>query len=101
LPSSFIGYHIQPLRSDSKVVFGLEAGFWPWAYVEMEGYLDTHDEMRSASDETEKMKFMRNQIEIEIQKGRFSKSFGKNLLRGMYAVPTFAVLKEGSSKLHL
>jgi hypothetical protein len=47
------------------------------------------------------MDFMQKQCNIEIQKGRFSDSFGTSLLPGMFSAPTFAVPKEGSSKLRL
>lgn len=84
-----------------SVCRGLEIGFWPWANVEKEGYPETHDERRDPPREMERLAFMRDQRDKEVEKRRFSHGFGKELLPGMYGVPTFAVPKEGSSKLRL
>jgi hypothetical protein len=61
----------------------------------------THDESREDNKDAEKLKFIRTQRDIEEQKKRFSPSFGKELLPGMYSMPTFAVPKKGSSKFRL
>ncbi|KAF7768619.1 hypothetical protein Agabi119p4_7862 [Agaricus bisporus var. burnettii] len=84
-----------------SVCEGLEKGFWPWAKVDVEGYPLTHDEVREPEKELEKREFIRRQRDLEISKGRFSRSFGKKLLPGMYSMPTFAVPKEGSAKFRL
>ncbi|EKM78009.1 hypothetical protein AGABI1DRAFT_129791 [Agaricus bisporus var. burnettii JB137-S8] len=84
-----------------SVCEGLEKGFWPWAKVDVEGYSLTHDEVREPEKEFEKREFIRRQRDLEISKGRFTRSFGKKLLPGMYSMPTFAVPKEGSAKFRL
>src|ERR1700678_575329 len=45
--------------------------------------------------------FICGQCNIEINMGRFSESFGKNLLPGMYSMPIHAVPKPHSSDLCL
>lgn len=84
-----------------SVCKALEEGFWPWASVSLDGFPDTHDEAREPPKEVAKRTFIREQKDIEIEKSRFSPSFGRHLLRGMYAMPTFAVPKAGSSKFRL
>ncbi|KAF7783258.1 hypothetical protein Agabi119p4_2634 [Agaricus bisporus var. burnettii] len=85
----------------NSVCDGFVRGFWPWANVEPAGYPETHDEQGSEMKEKEKLEFVRKQRDAEVQKGRFSGSFGQDLLPGMYSVPIFAVPKEGTSKLRL
>ncbi|XP_006463576.1 hypothetical protein AGABI2DRAFT_120388 [Agaricus bisporus var. bisporus H97] len=84
-----------------SVCDGLENGFWPWAKVDVEGYPLTHDELREPERDIEKRQFIRDQRDLEISKGRFSRSFGRELLPGMYSMLTFAVPKEGSKKFRL
>jgi hypothetical protein len=85
----------------NSICNGLENGFWPWANVDQPGYPVTHDKMRSPPRDDEKLCFIRKQQDIEIKKGRFSSSFGTSLLPGMFSMLTFAVPKEGLSKLRL
>ncbi|XP_006460709.1 hypothetical protein AGABI2DRAFT_117638 [Agaricus bisporus var. bisporus H97] len=92
--------HPNPDFCDS-VCDGFVRGFWPWANIEPAGYPETHDEQGSEMKEKEKLEFVRKQRDAEVQKGRFSGSFGQDLLPGMYSVPIFAVPKEGTSKLRL
>jgi len=44
---------------------------------------------------------MSNQLNIELGKGRFSESFGKDLLPGMYSMPIYAVPKPNSTDFRL
>jgi hypothetical protein len=60
-----------------------------------------HKYFPSANKDEEKLEFICTQRDVELRKGRFSSLFGDKLLPGMYSVPTFAVLKEESSKFHL
>ncbi|KIM59837.1 hypothetical protein SCLCIDRAFT_27072 [Scleroderma citrinum Foug A] len=53
---------------------------------------------RGLQDESE---FVRVQVVKEIEKGRFSPSFGSELLPGMYSMPVHAVPKPGAKKFHL
>jgi hypothetical protein len=52
------------------------------------------------ADET-KAAFLRAQRDVEIEKGRYSPSFGPTLLPGMYAMPIHAVPKPHSSDFRL
>jgi hypothetical protein len=97
---SYLQEHPNEAFCDS-VCKGFERGFWPWANLDVEGYLDTHEEVRDAPREQRKVDFIHYQKDLEVFKGRFSHSFGRDLLPGMYAVPTFAVPKEKSDKLRL
>ncbi|XP_006457938.1 hypothetical protein AGABI2DRAFT_199027 [Agaricus bisporus var. bisporus H97] len=85
----------------NSVCKGFINGFWPWANIQAEGFPLTHDEPAKGVQEKEKLDFVRRQRDVEIEKGRFSKSFGRDLFPGMYSVPTFAVPKEGSKKFRL
>jgi hypothetical protein len=96
----FLRKHPNRVFCDS-ICEGFENGFWPWADVDPPGYPQSHDETRPGPRDEEKSEFVRRQRDIEVEKGRFSDSFGTELLPGMSSSPTFAVPKEGSSKLRL
>ncbi|KJA22751.1 hypothetical protein HYPSUDRAFT_138649 [Hypholoma sublateritium FD-334 SS-4] len=76
-----------------SVCAGLREGFWPWADTRREGFPDTHDASRLPPTDDAKAAFLRQQRDIELQKGRFSPAFGPNLLDGMYSMPIHAVPK--------
>lgn len=84
-----------------SVLDGLRFGFWPWAEIDKPGYPVTNDESRPSPKDPEKAKFLRDQRDIEIQKGRFSRAFGRELFPGMYAMPSFAVPKPNTKKFRL
>ena len=90
--------HPNPLFVDS-VCAGLRRGFWPWANTLKEGYPSFFDGARPTPSDDRKAAFIRDQCDIEIQKGHFSESFGPNLLPGMYCMPAHAVPKPNSSDL--
>jgi len=99
---------LQELLSDhpnpsfvSSVCIGLREGFWPWADTLKDGYPTTYDGARPAPSDPRKASFIREQRDIEIAKGRFSPSFGHELLPGMYAMPAHAVPKPHSSDLRM
>lgn len=54
-----------------SVLDGLRYGFWPWADVDKPGYPITNDEFRPSAKDPAKAQFLRDQRDIEIQKGRF------------------------------
>ena len=83
-----------------SICSGLREGFWPWADTLKEGYPVIHDGSRTPT-ETKKAKFICDQRDIEIGKGRFSTSFGTDLLPGMYSMPVHAVPKPGSTDLRM
>ena len=85
----------------SSVCRGLREGFWPWADTLKDGYPITHDASLPTSTDPAKALFLRQQRDIELQKGRFSPSFGRDLLPGMYSMPIHAVPKPGSSDLRM
>ena len=84
-----------------SVVEGIRKGFWPWASTNKEGYPLTHDESKPIRLEKEKEEFLMNQIEHEQGLERMSKTFGGNLLPGMYCMPHYVVLKPHASGLRL
>jgi hypothetical protein len=84
-----------------SVCRGLREGFWPWADTRIGEYPDTHSEDRGTPADPDKAAFLRAQRDIEIEKGRFSPSFGPNLLPGMYCMPIHAVPKPNSSNFRL
>ena len=77
-------------------------GFWPWADTHHDNnYPVTWDHsFRPPKNETEAI-FIRNQRDIEISAGRFSPSFHKDLLPGMYSLPIHSVPKPHTTKLRL
>ena len=92
--------HPNPLFVDS-VCAGLHRGFWPWADTLKEGYPSIFDGARPTPSDNRKAAFIRDQRDIEIRKGRFSESFGPDLLPGMYCMPAHAVPKPNSSDLRM
>jgi hypothetical protein len=92
--------HPNPLFVDS-VCAGLRRGFWPWADTLKEGYPSIFDGARPTPSDDRRAAFIRDQRDIEIQKGRFSESFGPDLLPGMYCMPAHAVPKPNSSDLRM
>jgi hypothetical protein len=84
-----------------SVCQGLREGFWPWASTTQPGYPDINDESVTGPVEAGKAKFLQSQKTVELAKNRFSPSFGKDLLPGMYCMPIFAVPKPSSSVFRL
>jgi hypothetical protein len=76
-----------------SVLEGLTNGFWPWADTTLEGYPATHDESRPLRLSPEKEEFLLNQIQHERDLDRISPSFGRDLLPGMYCMPSYVVPK--------
>jgi hypothetical protein len=84
-----------------SVCAGLREGFWPWASVSKPGYPEINDESQLNPSDKEKLDILRSQRDIELEKGRFSESFGQELLPGMYSMPIYAVPKPHSTDLRL
>ena len=76
-----------------SVCAGLPEGFWPWADTSSGGFPLTHDESCPMSDDIKQASFIQDQCLKERHKGFFSKSFGTELLPGMYSMPIYAVPK--------
>jgi hypothetical protein len=84
-----------------SVCLGLREGFWPWADTLREDLPVVLDESRPMPASEEQSNFIRSQCILEQERGRFSRSFGPDLLPGMYSMPVHAVPKPGSSDLRL
>ncbi|KAJ8455196.1 hypothetical protein ONZ45_g19018 [Pleurotus djamor] len=84
-----------------SVCDGLIHGFWPFAEIP-DSYPSTFDCSGSHPKQSdEETQFLREQVQNEIDLGRFSQPFGTDLLPGMYNMPIFAVPKPGSSKFRM
>jgi len=81
----------------ASICKGLREGFWPWASTLKEGYPSIVDESKPSPSDLQKADFLRSQRDVEIAKGRFSKSFGGDLLPGMYSMPIYVVPKPNQS----
>jgi hypothetical protein len=84
-----------------SVVEGLKNGFWPWADTQIGIYPDTLDESLGDPKNQIELNFICEQRDKEIKMGRFSPSFGQDLLPGMYSMPIHAVPKPRSTDLRL
>ena len=62
-------------------------------------YPTINNESKPTPVEIKKADFLHSQKEIELTKDRFSPSFGKNLLLGMYCMPIYAIPKPHSPDL--
>jgi len=92
--------HPNPLFVDS-VCADLRRGFWPWANTLKDRYPSIYDGARPTPSDEHKAKFICDQRDIEISKGRFSEPFGPDLLPRMYCMPAHAVPKPNSTDLHM
>ena len=77
----------------SSILSGLQDGFWPWADTQHRTYPTTMDYYKPREFEVPIQQFLHNQRDEEIRLGRFSKSFGTDLLPGMYAMPIHVIPK--------
>ena len=84
-----------------SVVDGFRNGFWPWADTHVGNYPDTLDESLGDPKGRDELKFICEQRDKEIASGRFSESFGKELLPGMYSMPIHVVPKPHSDDFRL
>ena len=92
--------HPNPMFVNS-VVKGLRDGFWPWADTHVGEYPDTLDESLADPKDQEQLDFICAQRDKEIEAGRFSCSFGEDLLPGMYSMPIHVVPKPHSTDFRL
>ncbi|KIY52916.1 hypothetical protein FISHEDRAFT_34137, partial [Fistulina hepatica ATCC 64428] len=86
-----------------SVCRGLCEGFWPWASTAGRSYPDTYDNAQGyrTLSEPRQLAFAHQQCAAEVDAGRFSESFGPDLLPGMYGVPMWVVPKPHSDGLRL
>ena len=92
--------HPNPLFVNS-VLKGLRDGFWPWADTHLGEYPDTLDESMADPKDERAFEFICTQRDKEIEAGRFSQSFGEDLLPGMYSMPIHVVPKPHSTDFRL
>ncbi|KAF9543882.1 hypothetical protein CPC08DRAFT_622554, partial [Agrocybe pediades] len=84
-----------------SILHGLSYGFHPWPDYHKPNYPSIVDESRPFPDDPLRAEFLRDQCKIEIEKGRFSESFGPDLLPGMYSMPVHAVPKPNSDDFRM
>ncbi|KAJ7634576.1 hypothetical protein FB45DRAFT_743528 [Roridomyces roridus] len=85
-----------------SVLQGLREGFWPFMNTRHdEGYPLTHDDAFVTPASDRERDFISGQRDVEVQKSRFSATFGPDLLPGMYSTPVIAVPKPHSDDLRL
>ncbi len=84
-----------------SVIKGLREGFWPFTDGRPPDYPDTWDETRPQLQDDRARQFLREQRDEEISLGRYSASFGPDLLPGMFSMPIHVVPKPHSDKLRL
>ncbi|KAH9848304.1 hypothetical protein C2E23DRAFT_871274 [Lenzites betulinus] len=84
-----------------SVVRALREGFWLDADVKPAAYPDTWDEKQPAPHDESAAQFLRSQRDEEIMLNRYSESFGRDLLPGMYSMPIHVVPKPHSAKFRL
>jgi hypothetical protein len=84
-----------------SILKGLSEGFWPCADTAMDGYPLTWDNSYRPLKNEEHLAFVQEQVDVEVQLGWFSHSFGPDLLGGMYSTPIHVVPKPNSTKLRL
>jgi hypothetical protein len=98
---SLLKRHPNPTFVQS-VMAGLRDGFWPWMRTHHdEGYPETWDNSWAPPASERERNFINSQRDIEIEKGRFSRTFGPDILPGMYSTPILAVPKPHSNDLRL
>jgi hypothetical protein len=84
-----------------SVCTGLREGFWPFADTHYGEWPTTWDCSSQPPKSEPERDFLHSQIAKEVDVGRYSPSFGPELLPGMYSMPIHAVPKPGSDKLRL
>ena len=87
----------------SSFCLGLRRGFWPFANTDRpdcpSGTITRSHGTPNLDEES--IAFLKSQRDAEMLVGRYSASFGPQLLPGMVAQPIFTVPKKGSDKLRL
>ena len=82
-----------------SVLRGLREGFWPFANIP-DGYPIIHDASNPTPEDPAHAQFLRDQRDVELERGRYSEPFDE-LLPGMYAMPLHAVPKDDGQSLRL
>jgi len=85
----------------TSVCRGLWEGFWPWVDTHYDSYPTMVDESLGMPLKKEEAAFLYEQWDYERFKGRFSGSFGQDLLPGMHTSPIHTVPKPHLDKLQM
>jgi hypothetical protein len=85
----------------ASVCRGLREGFWPWAQVDDPNMWKLYDNSYRPITKPEHVNFVREQREEEKELGRWSQSFGYELLPGMYSSPIHIAAKSEPGKFRL
>jgi hypothetical protein len=83
-----------------SVCTALREGFWPWADTRDSSLPNTFDNSQGPLNVVH-TKFVREQRDMEMAHGQFSKAFGTDLLPGMHSLPIRVVDKPGSDEFRL
>ncbi|KAF6753313.1 hypothetical protein DFP72DRAFT_1171100 [Ephemerocybe angulata] len=78
-----------------SVVRSLRKGFWPFAAIP-DDYPLVYEAPQPEIEDEEQIRFLRDQRDIELSRGRYSDGF-RTLLDGMVRMPNFAVPKDNGS----
>ncbi|KIK75158.1 hypothetical protein PAXRUDRAFT_19224, partial [Paxillus rubicundulus Ve08.2h10] len=84
-----------------SVCRGLREGFWSFADTHYGEWPTTWDNSHRPTKSSTEASFLASQIDEELAAGRYSSSFGSDLLPGMYSMPIHAVPKSGTDKHRL
>ena len=85
----------------NSVCLGLREGFWPFAHTHPWEWPSTWDNSFRTLKSEDELTFVQEQVTKEVQKSRFSHSFGPDLLPGMYSMLVHVVPKPGVRKFRL
>ena len=80
---------------------GLREGFWPFANTHYGEWPLTWDNSQRTPKTPDEAAFLQDQIDKEVELGRYSAPFGPDLLAGMYSMPIHALPQPGSKKFRL
>ena len=84
-----------------SIILGFREGLWPFTITENSPRPSIVDNSSCVIKDPAHVQFVHEQRDYEIQLGRFSPSFGSDLLPGMTSIPIGVVPKPHSDKLRL
>ncbi|KIK90713.1 hypothetical protein PAXRUDRAFT_48304, partial [Paxillus rubicundulus Ve08.2h10] len=84
-----------------SVCHGLHEGFWPFADTHPGEWPIMWDNSHRPAKSDVEAAFISAQIDKELSVGRYSPSFGSDLLPGMHSMPMHAIPKPGTNKHRL
>ena len=84
-----------------SIILGFREGFWPFTITENSPRPSIVDNSSCVIKDPAHVQFVHEQRDYEIRLGRFSPSFGSDLLPGMTSIPIGVVPKPHSDKLRL